>query len=85
LPKVRLKATGSGAIALALAQTLQTRAFRQHLGSRRQPGVGSRPGQRATQLALDVIFSPDWFGHQRPFDLIVSNPPYIAEADPHLA
>jgi methylase of polypeptide subunit release factors len=34
-----------------------------------------------TQLALDRRFSRQYFSHQRQFDLIVSNPPYIAEAD----
>ena len=80
--------TGSGAVALALAHTRQTGG---------QPGrivavdastealVAAQTN--ATRLALDVSFlKSDWFDQVAGcFDLIVSNPPYIADADPHLA
>jgi release factor glutamine methyltransferase len=43
----------------------------------------------AQSLKADVLFQQgDWFGALAPgstFDLIVSNPPYVAAADPHLA
>lgn len=77
--------TGTGAIALALASE--------------RPGwrvvaVDSAPG--AIQLArenvrnlklknIEVLLS-DWFGDlEGGFDLIVGNPPYIADGDPHLS
>ncbi|HET8711551.1 MAG TPA: peptide chain release factor N(5)-glutamine methyltransferase [Spongiibacteraceae bacterium] len=77
--------TGSGAIALALASE--------------KPGwriLGVDVAQDAVQLAeqnaaelriSNVLFlQSNWFEKIRPqqFDLIVSNPPYIAEDDPHL-
>ena len=41
----------------------------------------------AQRLALPVRFvQSDWMAHvSGPFELIVSNPPYVAEDDPHLA
>ena len=44
--------------------------------------------ENASRLALQVEFlEGDWFGpvNGRRFDLIVSNPPYIAQGDRHLA
>lgn len=77
--------TGSGCIAITLAlerplarvtaidQSIAALAIAQH---------------NADQLHASVKFLPsDWFAAlaDRRFDLIVSNPPYIAAADPHLA
>ena len=77
--------TGSGCIAITLAlerplarvtavdQSTAALAIAQH---------------NADQLHASVEFLPsDWFAALtgRRFDLIVSNPPYIAAADPHLA
>jgi release factor glutamine methyltransferase len=91
--------TGSGAIALALAsqrpawQVVATDASpdalnvamanAQHLGLK----LGLQLG---LQLGLSVSFQHgDWYAALPPdqafFDLIVSNPPYIADGDPHLA
>ena len=76
--------TGSGAIALALqharpdAQVWAVDASEDALTVARA---------NATQLNLPVQFlASDWFTQvDGMFDLIVSNPPYIADADPHLA
>ena len=77
--------TGTGAIALALAferpraQVLATDASERALDVARSNARGLRLG--------NVAFAAgDWLaalGHAR-FDLIASNPPYIAAADPHL-
>ena len=76
--------TGSGAIALALqyarpdAQVWAVDASEAALTVARV---------NAAQLKLPVQFvASDWFAQvDGLFDLIVSNPPYIADADPHLA
>ena len=76
--------TGSGAIALALqharpdAQVWAVDASEAALEVARA---------NAGQLKLQVQFlASDWFTQvDGMFDLIVSNPPYIADADPHLA
>ena len=76
--------TGSGAIALALqharpdAQVWAVDASEAALEVARA---------NAGQLKLPVQFiASDWFAQvDGVFDLIVSNPPYIADADPHLA
>lgn len=77
--------TGTGAIALALAAE---RSCWQITGVDRMAGAVTLAEANRTQLGLkNVTFlSSDWFnavGQQR-FDLIVSNPPYIAADDPHL-
>lgn len=76
--------TGSGAIALALKHQrpevqMQARDF-----SADALAVARANAQR---LGLDVAFSQgSWLdGLTGDFDVIVSNPPYIAAADPHLA
>ena len=76
--------TGSGAIALALKHTqpaLQVHALDY---SRDALTVAQANAQR---LHLDVQFHQGtWLeGIAQLFDVIVSNPPYIAAADPHLA
>lgn len=77
--------TGSGAVALAIrharpqAQVLATDASAEALRMARL---------NAGRLGLEVKFAPgDWWaaaGSGR-FGLAVSNPPYVAAADPHLA
>lgn len=78
--------TGSGAIALAIAnarpqaRVVATDASEAALGVARDNA--QRLGLRNVEFACG-----DWcaaLGDARDFDLIVSNPPYIAEGDPHL-
>lgn len=75
--------TGSGAIALALkSQRPQARVEAVDTS----PDALAVAQANAQRLALDVAFhAGNWLeGLQQTFDLIVSNPPYITEDDPHL-
>ena len=77
--------TGSGAIALALARSRPLACITAVDASDAALDVARRNGQRHG-LAVRWLVG-DWFaglGEER-FRLIVSNPPYIAEGDPHLA
>jgi release factor glutamine methyltransferase len=78
--------TGSGAVALAIARArpdarvLATDASERAL-------VVARENARHHGLANVEFAQGDWcvaLGDRCDFDLIVSNPPYIAEGDPHL-
>lgn len=76
--------TGSGAIALAIQHQ---RPKAEVVAVDASAGALSTAQQNAQQLKLPVQFlHGSWLtpvtGQQ--FDLIVSNPPYIAEGDPHL-
>ncbi|MBW8722016.1 MAG: peptide chain release factor N(5)-glutamine methyltransferase [Polaromonas sp.] len=79
--------TGSGAIALAIAHSLQVASRQNHVVSvdASEDALNvARHNAARLNLSLDFIQS-HWLekvsGH---FQLIVSNPPYIASADPHL-
>ncbi|MGC3987706.1 MAG: peptide chain release factor N(5)-glutamine methyltransferase [Pseudorhodoferax sp.] len=76
--------TGSGAIALALAHARPDALVAAVDRSADALAVASANARR---LGLRVQFlQADWLqGVGGPYDLIVSNPPYIADADPHLA
>jgi release factor glutamine methyltransferase len=81
--------TGSGAIALALKNGCPR--ARVWAGERSADALAVARGN-ATRLGLDVRFvEGDWWralddAKDAPaFDLVVSNPPYIAAGDPHLA
>ena len=76
--------TGSGAIALALKHTRPDLQVSAVDASADALAVAQANAQR---LQLDVAFAQgNWLdGVPGRFDLIVSNPPYIAAADPHLA
>ncbi len=82
-PRVLDLGTGSGAIALALAQARPDATVLAVDASADALAVARANGDR---LRLPVQFTQsDWFSEvQGAFDLIVSNPPYIAEHDPHL-
>ena len=77
--------TGSGAIALALASE---RPDWHLLASDSSERALETARQNAERLGLSNVrtIHSDWFAslHEPPFDAIVSNPPYIAEQDPHL-
>lgn len=75
--------TGSGAIALALAQR---RPEAQVTAVDRSADALAVAQANAERLGLAVrLLQGDWLqGMSERFDLIVSNPPYIAPGDPHL-
>jgi release factor glutamine methyltransferase len=76
---------GSGAIALALKRHRPAARVVAVEASAAALAVAKR---NATALALEVEFRHgDWYGALtgERFDLIVANPPYVAEGDPHLA
>jgi release factor glutamine methyltransferase len=80
--------TGSGAIALALASE---RLDMQWIAVDSQQGAVELAQSNCDQQQLTnvSIFQSSWFdaikAPNNKFDLIVSNPPYIAVADPHLS
>ena len=88
-PAVLDLGTGSGAIALALKNGCPR--ARVWAGERSAEALAVARAN-AARLALDVRFAPgDWWtaladvADAPVFDLVVSNPPYIVENDPHLA
>jgi release factor glutamine methyltransferase len=80
--------TGSGAIALALASE---RSDMQWFAVDAQLGAVELAQDNCNQQQLSnvSIFQSNWFDaikqQDNKFDLIVSNPPYIAKDDPHLS
>ena len=83
-PRVVDLGTGSGAIALALQSQ---RADAQVLAVDASADALAVAQANAQRLGLPVQFQQaNWLtGVQGPFHAIVSNPPYIPSADPHLA
>lgn len=88
-PRVLDLGTGSGAIALAIAHS---RPDAQVIALDRSTDALAVAQENARQLGLDgrVRFvESDWYDalppHTPPFDLIVSNPPYIVSGDEHLS
>ena len=87
-PRLLDLGTGSGAIALALAAETRARGIAAIVTAvevdPRAMGIARRNAER---LDLDVQFlSSDWFSEVNDrYDVIVSNPPYIAAGDRHLA
>lgn len=75
--------TGSGAIALALKQA-RPQAVVDAVDCSRQALEVAR--ENARRLALEVNFvQACWLAENHQcYDLIISNPPYVADADPHL-
>ncbi len=88
-PSVLDLGTGSGAIALALKSACpRARVW----AGERSAGALAVAQANARRLALDVRFAHgDWWSALDgldavpAFDLVVSNPPYVAAGDPHLA
>lgn len=77
--------TGSGAIAIAIAHTRPDTDVAALDMSEAALVVARR---NAARHGAEINFlQSDWYGavHAQSFDVIVSNPPYIVEADPHLS
>ncbi|HWP20668.1 MAG TPA: peptide chain release factor N(5)-glutamine methyltransferase, partial [Burkholderiaceae bacterium] len=86
-PRVLDLGTGSGAIALAIRHAAPHAQVSAVDSSAAALEVARRNGQR---LDLPVRWHlGNWFealpDGEPPFDLVVSNPPYVAQGDPHLA
>ena len=76
--------TGSGAIALAIASERPQWSITASDASEGALAAAQRNAQAHGIKNVRFVHS-DWFAHIKGrFDIIVSNPPYIAEADPHL-
>ncbi|KQZ38878.1 peptide chain release factor N(5)-glutamine methyltransferase [Duganella sp. Root1480D1] len=77
--------TGSGAIAVAVAHSRPDASVTALDVSQEALAVASRNAQR-NKAAVRFLHS-DWYGavESEQFDLIVSNPPYIADGDRHLS
>lgn len=78
--------TGSGAIALALAR--ERPAWRLTATDASDPALAvARDNARALNITNVAFAAGRWFDAiaGRRFDAIVSNPPYVARNDPHLA
>ncbi|HZY18967.1 MAG TPA: peptide chain release factor N(5)-glutamine methyltransferase [Ramlibacter sp.] len=83
-PEVIDLGTGSGAIALALRHARPDARVTAVDGSADAVAVAAANARRL-DLAIEVR-QGDWLqGCTARYDLIVSNPPYVAEQDPHLA
>ncbi len=87
-PRILDLGTGSGAVALALQHTRPDATVWAVDASEDALAV-ARANAASLQLGVQFIAS-DWLNavdvqHTGRFDLIVSNPPYVAEGDPHLA
>jgi release factor glutamine methyltransferase len=78
--------TGSGCIAIAVAKHLPRAQVVAVDSSADALAVARENAAHHSATNLELVAS-DWFGAlgDRRFDLIVSNPPYIAAGDPHLS
>ena len=76
--------TGSGAVALALQHQRPVCAVTAVDASADALAVASANAQRL-QLPVQCVQSHWMDGLPGPFELIVSNPPYVADGDPHLS
>ncbi|MFP6815446.1 MAG: peptide chain release factor N(5)-glutamine methyltransferase [Pseudomonadales bacterium] len=76
--------TGSGAIAIALGRELNQTEI--HASDISQAALNVA-AVNASAHNVDIrLIASDWFANiSGIFDTIVSNPPYVAQADPHLA
>lgn len=77
--------TGSGAIAIAIAHQ---RPDAKLMASDRSSAALQVAARNASRHGVQVTFvESDWYSSipAQPFDLIVSNPPYIVAGDPHLS
>lgn len=79
--------TGSGAISLAIAKE---RPLWDVVGVDRSEKAMAiaKKNQQRLHISNATFMVSDWFSavsEEKPFDLIVSNPPYISKSDPHLS
>ena len=77
--------TGSGAIAITLALEFPNASVTAVDSSTKALAIANKNSQRLNSHQLEFVHS-DWFKQvpTQAFDLIVSNPPYICQTDPHL-
>lgn len=78
--------TGTGAIALALASESPSWVI-EGVDFNEEAVDLAKHNQVKCQLPQVTFYQSDWFSqiNENSFDIIVSNPPYIDESDPHLA
>ncbi len=83
-PRVLDLGTGSGAIALAIKKQLPHADV--HAVDQSEDALNvARANANACGLSVSFSLGHWWAATSGVFDLVVSNPPYIAASDPHLA
>ena len=80
--------TGSGAIALAIASAAPQSSLLATDQSTDALAIAKKNAQLLGLIAQVDFVQSNWYAaldQKSPFDIIVSNPPYIADRDPHLS